>query len=118
MKIQIRSLSGQITDSDISALTESAQEKSRRMVKTYFVLGGIFVISLPIPVVHFIAPPLCIILGIGFSIKNLGSTQIKIIGTGVCPDCRKEFPVSELTKTLPIKTFCPNCRNQIYIEDN
>lgn len=117
MIIQLRSLSGSKSESNISGQHETAQDRNKRVIKTCFILFAVFIVTLFIPVVHLIAPPLCIILGIGFVVKNLHYTQFRVVGTGKCPECAKEFPISELTTKFPIKTFCPHCRNQIYIEN-
>lgn len=118
MSLRLRSLSGNKSESDIFALSESTQDRNKRVIRTCIIFFAVFIVSLFIPVVHFVIPPLCIILGIGFIAKNLRHTQIKIAGTGICPECKKEFPVAELTTGLPVKTFCPHCRNQLYIEKN
>lgn len=116
MSIRLASLSGNKSESNILALNESAREKNKRIIKTCLLLFAIFTISLFIPIVHFIVPPVCIIIGITFIVKNLRFNQIKIVGTGTCPECKTDFPINELTTKFPIKTFCPHCRNQIYIE--
>lgn len=116
MGIRLTSFSGNKSESKIYEVNESAQEKSKRIVKTCMLLLAIFVVSLFIPIVHFIVPPMCLVIGISFIVKSARYKQIKILGTGTCPECKNDFPITELTIKFPIKTFCPHCRNQIYIE--
>lgn len=116
MSIILRSLSGQETICSFAESIETLPERNNRLVKTTAIFVAVFVTFLFVPIIHFVVPPLILILGVIYFAKNLSSTKTKVFGTCACPECGNEILISEITSSFPVKTYCSHCRNQLYIE--
>ncbi len=93
----------------------SAQEKLRRGGKTLGILWGLAVISVFIPIAHFVLVPLFLIAGpIGFAFVFNSENSI-LGGIAPCPDCKQEFDIVKSKVEWPQKDICSHCRHSVII---
>lgn len=74
--------------------------------------------AIPIPIVHFIAPPLLLIGGpiLGFFVFKLydGATDVTG-GRCACPSCGKAWDLAPAAASWPLQFACPECQAQLTI---
>ncbi len=70
-------------------------------------------ITLFIPVLHFILPPVFIIIGTVLLIKEISATFHLSKSQGLCPCCHKEFEIQQQSFKDSLKIFCGFCREQL-----
>lgn len=76
------------------------------------------VLTIPIPIVHFIAPPLLLLAGpiVGIAvIKIFGGAVDITAGGGACPDCGKPITLGPCAERWPMDLPCPHCGVRLYI---
>jgi hypothetical protein len=84
----------------------------RNGVMLWLICWGIAIVTLPIPIVHFIAPPLMLLIGppLGIGVYKLynGATDI-VGGGGLCPDCGASVTFHKRAARWPADVTCPGC---------
>ena len=116
MEPKLRSLSDKTSLCQGKIEFETNSEKWRRLVKGGAIVGGTICVSLFIPFVHFFVPPACLAFGGWYFFSNLKSARRIVDIEGACPECGSLVKIFEVVKSLPHKTFCHHCRNQLYLE--
>jgi hypothetical protein len=88
----------------------------RNGIVLWLACWGVAIITLPIPIVHFIAPPLLILLGppLGIGVYKLynGATDITG-GGGLCPDCGANVSFYKRAARWPADMTCPSCQARL-----
>jgi hypothetical protein len=88
----------------------------KKAVVAWLACWGIAVLTIPIPIVHFIAPPLLLVLGpiIGFAIYKLydGASDI-VRGEAPCPDCKGVILINPCAESWPMDLACPCCQARL-----
>lgn len=77
---------------------------------------GLAVLTLPIPIAHFIAPPLLLLLGpfIGFGVYKLYHGGVDIMrGEAPCPDCGTSVFLMPCAERWPLDVVCPGCEARL-----
>ncbi len=76
-------------------------------------------ITLPVPLLHFVAVPACLLAGppLGYVMYRFyrGSTEI-ISGNGKCPACQYEWELVKKTVDWPRLMNCPKCNAELMME--
>ncbi len=73
---------------------------------------GVALAALPIPLVHFIATPLCLLLGpvIGFAVYRIHAGARDIAAsTGTCPACGAAVSLRVGVESWPQAVVCTGC---------
>jgi hypothetical protein len=94
----------------------SPQEKTIRALKVLGAFWGAAVVSILIPVLHFVLVPGFFIIGpIMANVKR--NQQIEIENARFpCPECKKELEFKKISGNWPIRQTCPNCSSQLYFQ--
>lgn len=85
---------------------------SERLTETFKKLGifwGISLVSVLIPVFHFVSVPLFFILGIFFAVQTFKSVGRVIDGEAVCPHCQNKVLIKPAGVQWPLTEICQNC---------
>ena len=92
-------------------------EKIKTTMTTVAKFGGATVLSVFIPVLHFITVPVGLILTafLGYSAykKNYSLKDFEIH----CPNCDQKSKVDVSGPDLPLRTFCSHCRHMVYLNN-
>lgn len=81
---------------------------------TYF---GLAIVSVFIPVFHFILVPLFVILSITVGISRYRKLKYLNLTDTICPVCSNKLKETALYfNEEPIRLFCYECRNQLRIK--
>ncbi len=98
-----------------TAGTVTVQEFSRdeRVRRALWGLGkwwGIALLSVFIPVAHFILVPSFLLYGVWQFAQRLGTTSLATTARGTCPDCHTEQALELATRwRVPQPVTCRNC---------
>lgn len=79
---------------------------------------GVALVALPIPLVHFLAPPLLLLMGplVGFIAYKVYAGAIDIVGGGgECPDCGVSIDLSGRDAHWPLDVTCGSCQARLLV---
>lgn len=94
----------------------SKSQRVLRGLKALFIVWAIGAVTLVVPLIHFVLPPFCLLLGpVFFSIAHAKKSIIEG-GNGTCPNCLKEFSIVNAAHKWPIADVCPNCHRHLTIQ--
>ena len=79
-----------------------------------FWLGSL--LSILIPVVHFVSVPVLFGLGIFFAYRSYKSEGQVLEGLTRCPHCQNEVPIKPAELQWPLTEICQNCARVVRIE--
>ncbi len=94
------------------------KERLRRALKALGISWGLAIVSVLIPLAHFILVPAFLLAGpfVAFRIYQVVSTIAG--GTGNCPNCEKEFTIVKASLKWPIHDLCSACQSSVVIVQN
>lgn len=96
----------------------SARDRLKRGIMTPLIGLGIAIMVLPIPLVHFMVPPVAILGGIVLGIMRANTREVILAAHGPCPFCGTEQTLG-LTGSryrMPRNLHCRNCRKEFAID--
>jgi hypothetical protein len=123
--MEVRSLQGFLrgfgakpTVAHIEINTLTLADRLKRAA-TIFGLGMVLaLITVPIPLVHFILVPGALVVAVVLAVIRLGQAEIFRTVTGRCPFCDKEQSFSVIGRfRLPKKVYCSSCQRQLLLEE-
>lgn len=95
----------------------STFKKLKGASRTFLISGGLTVLSIAIPVLHFVLVPLGILItGVitYFALrKNYQLDNFEVH----CPNCDQKSATTVAGASLPLRTFCGHCRHMIYLNN-
>lgn len=77
---------------------------------------GIAIISILIPILHFVLVPAFLLAGVYSFSSQFKNTHRLIKGGGICPGCNKFFPIKNINFFEGKKISCELCMEQLAIE--
>jgi len=90
--------------------------RSRRALRALGKWWGIALLSVFIPVAHFLLVPSFFLFGIFMSVQNLGTSELAKDARGVCPDCGTEQSLDLAAKwRVPQQVTCRNCHRGLVV---
>ena len=115
IKIQIESAS-KMTHGEVTLVAVPHALARRKGLVIWLSCWGVAVLSLPIPIVHLIAPPVLLLFGpiAGIIAYKLyaGATDI-VGGGGQCPDCGKAINLAGRDAHWPLDIICSGCQARL-----
>lgn len=93
-------------------------ERVRRALLGPAVGLGIAVLVLPIPVVHFMLPPVAIVAGIVIGVRRGLARELFLTARGTCPRCNREqgLGLNGAAFQLPREIKCGGCGHLLTLE--
>lgn len=98
----------------------TAIEPSLRLQQTattFAKTAGFTMLSAFIPILHFILVPVGVVLTATLTYsafrKNYVAKNLEIL----CPSCDKKFVQSIYGQQMPLRTYCLQCRQTVYLEN-
>ena len=84
---------------------------------TFVKIAGVTILTAFIPVLHFISVPVGVVLTVTLTYsafrKNYVVHNLEIL----CPSCDKKFVQTLYGQELPLRTYCQQCRQTVYLEN-
>ena len=101
-----------------SVLVEQEPQKVRlkKAYKIFGVFWALMVLSVFIPIAHFILVPLFFLAGPIAAVSAYSIERRIRKSLVVCPKCQKQSPVPEMKERWPVNDSCSHCRTQIVID--
>lgn len=87
----------------------------KRALKTLAICWGLMIISILIPIAHFILVPSFLILGPFLAFKVYRTQSMLIGGTGKCPHCDHDFLIEKSHLNWPLHDLCSFCQSSVII---
>lgn len=96
----------------------SARDRVRRGIMAPLIGLGIAIMVLPIPVVHFMVPPLAILGGIVLGFRRAATREIILSAHGPCPFCgtNQTLGLNGTAYRMPRTLHCRSCRKDFVID--
>lgn len=94
----------------------TTEERVKRAAKALGILWLVAFLTVFIPVLHFILPPIFILLGITFGVITYLERGLVLSGEIPCPNCKKAIPFPEETESWPHAKRCPSCHCDLIID--
>ena len=85
-------------------------ERMTRGLKIAGVLWLVAVVTLFVPILHFILVPSFLILGIVFGWAAWHDKAEVIRGEFICPNCKRTIPIPRESENFPCATRCTECQ--------
>lgn len=115
MKIEVFSNPEEISVKDFEVVELSFNTRLLRASKLAGMFFGGALISAPIPVVHLIMVPLCLLLAVVTGIWRLRQ-KIQVHAPDLrCPNCQTPQALVSAIAEWPYRGHCPQCRAQFTV---
>ncbi len=72
-------------------------------------------LSVLIPLLHFILPPIFLALGIWLTVRAARIKRMIGESEGVCPACQAKFRIFPRALALPFRDVCEGCRREVLV---
>jgi hypothetical protein len=104
--------------SPVSLELKSFTTISRSLRALLVLLVGLILSALliGIPIIHFFAVPLGLILSVVLAIKKFKTNHVIQSGAGACPACGKEVKILKRPFKLPFAENCEHCRKELRVQ--
>lgn len=116
MKAKVHFDGHPLPDINIVSYEYSYKERLTRSLKTFFIWFGITIVSVLIPVLHFIVVPLFLILSFYFTYRKVNEEISVDLRDIKCPSCKKNLSstIKGLRKKeVDLRLFCYDCRKNL-----
>jgi hypothetical protein len=84
-------------------------ERMRRALRIFGICFGIAFLTIFIPILHFILPPLFLVIGGVFATTTYMDSAEIASGEIVCPNCKKQMEVRKQPEEWPKAVRCEGC---------
>ncbi|WP_413561303.1 hypothetical protein [Bdellovibrio sp. HCB209] len=91
-------------------------DKTRTALKKLAIWWGLSILSILIPVFHFVLVPLFFFLGFFFARKGYMSEGQVLSGQTACPHCGTEIKVGKGELNWPVTEICQSCARVVRME--
>lgn len=92
------------------------QDRMMNAIKKLAMFWGIMILTVFIPVFHFILVPLFFFIGLFMARRAYKSEGRVISGVVPCPNCSTKVEVSRGDLNWPISEICQNCARVVRLE--
>jgi hypothetical protein len=114
--VTIRVANGKASSGEVRIQEWDKKARTSRAIKFWGLCWGLAIISVIIPLAHFVLVPGFFIAGpVGAWII---STQSRVIlgGESICPNCNSFLPIAPAADSWPISDLCVHCQSRLVIE--
>lgn len=91
-------------------------ERLMRALKLLGMFWGAAIVSICIPLAHFVLVPLFFIGGIVAFLFTYSLKNIVTGGTGTCPACQSDLTIVRMENNWPLTDVCTQCKRHVSIE--
>ncbi len=94
----------------------SQRERWKRAVKILGLLWGLCIVSVLIPIAHFVLVPSFLLAGPFVAIHIFKTKDMITGGTGACPSCGNVFSIVKAPLKWPLTDLCEACQSSVSIQ--
>ncbi len=107
---------GTIYDTAIPVVHLSQPERFRKAMKTFGIVLGAAVVSILVPVFHFVLVPALLIASVVAAIRQYNKVYSFDMSGIKCPQCQDDLKEKLITaKENKISVYCFNCRRTLAV---
>lgn len=117
-KVLLKSATGE-SQGQVTLQMVSRQHAVRKGIRAWVICWIIGVVTLPIPLVHFVAPPLLLILGpaVGFVMFRIHNNAVDLVGgEAACPECQAPLVFETRSAQWPMDLACRQCNARLTMQ--
>ncbi len=103
------------TFGELTRLEWNAQEKLRNAARIFLILLGAMVVSIFIPMLHFILVPTLLIASFVVALDKLKEAARNDGGSAECPKCHATFVIQKSKWSDKFHDTCNHCREDLEI---
>lgn len=104
-----------ITEGFILVHLFTQRERMQQALKKLALFWGISLLSILIPVFHFVTVPLFFFLGIFFAFRSSKSEGQVTGGLNTCPHCQAKVEIKKAELQWPLSEICQSCTRVLRI---
>lgn len=94
----------------------SQPDRFRKSMKTFGIMFGAAIVSILVPVFHFVLVPALLIASVAAAIRQYNKVYSFNLTDVICPQCQNDLKEKIITaKENKISVYCFNCRRTLYI---
>ncbi|XGC82239.1 hypothetical protein ACES2L_07050 [Bdellovibrio bacteriovorus] len=94
----------------------SPRQRTQVALKKLFMFWGIALVSVLIPIFHFVTVPLFLGLGLFFAHRSYQSRGQVLTGETHCPHCQDKIVIQKAELQWPLSEICQNCTRVVRVE--
>ncbi len=108
--VEVTGYSGR-TAATVRVVTYDRAQRVRRALKGLGTWWGAALVSVLIPIAHFVLVPSLFLYGVYTFFRRLTADQVAVAGRGTCPDCGREQALDVVGRwSVPRNTSCRYCQ--------
>jgi hypothetical protein len=92
------------------------RERTLRAMKFGGACLGLAIVSVILPLLHFVLVPGFLLAGPIVAFVVLGQEAVVLGGKGICPYCKKTMTIVRNAPRFPISDMCEHCQKSVKIE--
>jgi|SRR3990167_4819381 len=104
------------TSGEVTICHYDKRQRLVRMLKGWGLVWLSAIVSVAIPVAHFVLVPLLLIAGPIVAVRQWRQTSRITNGRGICPNCQSTTEIATGPNQWPIEDICRHCRRFLKIE--
>ncbi|RYZ83520.1 MAG: hypothetical protein EOP06_19845 [Proteobacteria bacterium] len=116
MKVLVYGQPNHAESLEIPGHAYAQQERTSRAIKRLFAFLGLAVLSILVPVFHFVLVPAFLIIAPFVAYKAYQEEVTLEAAQIVCPECKQSVLFAKNSGVWPLHAACPSCRNRIYFD--
>jgi len=116
MKILVYSQRDKSQIHELDGHVYSQQEKTKRAFTRLFGFWGLAIVSILVPVAHFILVPAFLLIAPFIAYKSYKEEVMLEECEITCPECGKTGTFAKNSGQWPLHNQCPHCMNRVYFE--
>lgn len=113
--VQIETKQGQKSSATVKIRTYSPANRQLRGLFALLICLGLAVISLFIPILHFVLVPIFVLASIPSYILVAARKSLIVGGEGSCPVCNAKFQIAKASDRWPLNDICTSCNSHVHI---
>ena len=115
IKVAVSLPSGEASLGEVIVCFWSKQQKTKRAFRALGMSWSAMIVSVFIPLLHFVLVPSFFIVGIALAFYQLNTDATLQSGQAQCPKCKKEVKIEKSKLKWPIQDLCIACKSTIYL---
>jgi hypothetical protein len=104
------------TTGELKMVVWSKHERMWRAGRALAICWSLALFCVLIPVLHFVLVPFFLLLGPFVAFALYSDELGQLGGSGICPECKKEFNIVSGKKKFPFDDVCNHCRAHFTVE--
>ncbi|MCO6430591.1 MAG: hypothetical protein J5J00_06990 [Deltaproteobacteria bacterium] len=93
----------------------TSPQRKKRAVMMLAKVWGLAVLFVFVPIVHFFAVPILVLLGPILAYASYSQSTVVLGGKGECPSCGEIFEIAKAADRWPLQDICDHCHEHLRI---